>query len=381
MKEISLNDLRKLPEGSYRLIDVRDEALASYGMLPGAIHIDMEELGKEDNAAIGDIPQDKTIILYCQIGKKTREAEELPALNGREYYGLEGGYMGYLQDELAHMEVGGEKQKKAEMSIRKKYHKQLFSRFAKACKTYKLINEGDHIAVCISGGKDSMLMAKLFQEIQTHRQVKFDVTFLVMDPGYNKENRQLIESNAKALGIPITIFESNIFDSVDNIEKSPCYICARMRRGFLYSKAKELGCNKIALGHHYDDVIETILMGMLQGGQIQTMMPKLHSTNFEGMELIRPMYFIRESDICAWRDYNELHFLQCACHFTETCSTCHTDGTTSSKRLETKKLIERLKKDNPFVESNIFRSVENVQLNTIIEYKKDGVRHNFLDEY
>lgn len=381
MKEISLNDLRKLPEDSYRLIDVRDEALASYGMLPGAIHIDMEELGKEDNAAIGDIPQDKTIILYCQIGKKTKEAEELPSLNGRDYYSLEGGYMAYLQDELSKMEAGGEKQKKAEMSIRKKYHKQLFSRFAKACKTYKLINEGDHIAVCISGGKDSMLMAKLFQEIQTHRQVKFDVTFLVMDPGYNKENRQLIESNAKALGIPITIFESNIFDSVDNIEKSPCYICARMRRGFLYSKAKELGCNKIALGHHYDDVIETILMGMLQGGQIQTMMPKLHSTNFEGMELIRPMYFIRESDICAWRDYNELHFLQCACHFTETCSTCHTDGTTSSKRLETKKLIERLKKDNPFVESNIFRSVENVQLNTIIEYKKDGVRHNFLDEY
>ena len=381
MKEISLNDLRKLPEGSYRLIDVRDEALASYGMLPGAIHIDMEELGKEDNAAIGDIPQDKTIILYCQIGKKTKEAEELPSLNGREYYSLEGGYMAYLQDELSKMEAGGEKQKKAEMSIRKKYHKQLFSRFAKACKTYKLINEGDHIAVCISGGKDSMLMAKLFQEIQTHRQVKFEVTFLVMDPGYNKENRQLIESNAKALGIPITIFESNIFESVDNIEKSPCYICARMRRGFLYSKAKELGCNKIALGHHYDDVIETILMGMLQGGQIQTMMPKLHSTNFEGMELIRPMYFIRESDICAWRDYNELHFLQCACHFTETCSTCHTDGTTSSKRLETKKLIERLKKDNPFVESNIFRSVENVQLNTIIEYKKDGVRHNFLDEY
>lgn len=381
MKEISLNDFRKLPEGSYRLIDVRDEALASYGMLPGAIHVDMEELQKEDNAVIGDIPKDKKLILYCQIGKKTKEAEDLPSLNGREYYSLEGGYMAYLQDELSKMEAGGEKQKKAEMSIRKKYHKQLFSRFAKACKTYKLINEGDHIAVCISGGKDSMLMAKLFQEIQTHRQVKFDVTFLVMDPGYNKENRRLIESNAKALGIPITIFESNIFDSVDNIEKSPCYICARMRRGFLYSKAKELGCNKIALGHHYDDVIETILMGMLQGGQIQTMMPKLHSTNFEGMELIRPMYFIRESDICAWRDYNELHFLQCACHFTETCSTCHTDGTTSSKRLETKKLIERLKKDNPFVESNIFRSVENVQLNTIIEYKKDGVRHNFLDEY
>jgi len=275
----------------------------------------------------------------------------------------------------------GEKQKKAEMSIRKKYHKQLFSRFAKACKTYKLINEGDHIAVCISGGKDSMLMAKLFQEIQTHRQVQFKITFLVMDPGYNKANRDLIESNARELGIPITIFESNIFDSVDNIEKSPCYICARMRRGFLYSKAKELGCNKIALGHHYDDVIETILMGMLQGGQIQTMMPKLHSTNFEGMELIRPMYFIRESDICAWRDYNELHFLQCACHFTEAYMSEHAEDPTVSKRFETKKLIAMLKKDNPFVESNIFRSVENVQLNTIIEYKKDGVRHNFLDEY
>ncbi len=380
MKEISIKKLRKLPEDSYKLIDVRDEALAAYGMLPGAIRIDMDKLEKKENAAIKKIPQDKKLILYCQIGQKTKEAEELPALEGREYYGLEGGYMAYLQDELEHFKKG-EKQQKAEESIRKKYHKQLFSRFAKACKTYKLINPGDKIAVCISGGKDSMLMAKLFQEIQKHRQIPFEVTFLVMDPGYNKENRALIESNAKALGIPITIFESDIFDSVDNIEKSPCYICARMRRGFLYSKAKELGCNKIALGHHYDDVIETILMGMLQGGQIQTMMPKLHSTNFEGMELIRPMYFIRESDICAWRDYNELHFLQCACHFTETCTTCHTDGTTSSKRLETKKLIEKLKKTNPFVESNIFRSVENVQLNTIIEYKKDGVRHNFLDEY
>ncbi|RKM59688.1 ATPase [Butyrivibrio sp. XB500-5] len=380
MKEISIKKLRKLPEDSYKLIDVRDEALAAYGMLPGAIRIDMDKLEKKENAAIKKIPQDKKLILYCQIGQKTKEAEDLLALEGREYYGLKGGYMAYLQDELEHFKKG-EKQQKAEESIRKKYHKQLFSRFAKACKTYKLINPGDKIAVCISGGKDSMLMAKLFQEIQKHRQIPFEVTFLVMDPGYNKENRALIESNAKALGIPITIFESDIFDSVDNIEKSPCYICARMRRGFLYSKAKELGCNKIALGHHYDDVIETILMGMLQGGQIQTMMPKLHSTNFEGMELIRPMYFIRESDICAWRDYNELHFLQCACHFTETCTTCHTDGTTSSKRLETKKLIEKLKKTNPFVESNIFRSVENVQLNTIIEYKKDGVRHNFLDEY
>ncbi len=226
-----------------------------------------------------------------------------------------------------------------------------------------------------------MLMAKLFQEIQRHRQMEFELTFLVVDPGYNKENRVLIESNARSLGIPITIFESTIFDTVDTIEKSPCYLCARMRRGYLYSKAKELGCNKIALGHHYDDVIETILMGMLYGAQIQTMMPKLHSTNFEGMELIRPLYLVRESDICAWRDYNELRFLQCACHFTEMCNTSHEDEESSSKRLETKRLIAELKKSNPFVESNIFRSVENVNLDTVIEYKQKGVRHNFLDEY
>ena len=274
-----------------------------------------------------------------------------------------------------------EKQRRAEECIRKKFHKQLFTPFAKACKNYQLISEGDHIAVCISGGKDSMLMAKLFQEIQRHRKCNFKLTFLVMDPGYNKANRELIESNAKDLGIPITIFESEIFDAVDTIEKSPCYLCARMRRGYLYSKAKELGCNKIALGHHYDDVIETILMGMLYGAQMQTMMPKLHSTNFEGMELIRPLYLVRESDICAWRDYNDLHFLRCACHFTETCETIQEDGTSTSKRLETKKLIAELKKANPYIESNIFRSAENVNVDTLIAYKKNGERHHFLDDY
>ncbi|MCR5283538.1 MAG: tRNA 2-thiocytidine biosynthesis TtcA family protein [Lachnospiraceae bacterium] len=274
-----------------------------------------------------------------------------------------------------------EKQHRAEESIRKKFHKQLFTPFAKACKNYQLISEGDHIAVCISGGKDSMLMAKLFQEIQRHRKCSFDLTFLVMDPGYNRENRELIESNAKALGIPITVFESTIFDAVDTSEKNPCYLCARMRRGYLYSKARELGCNKIALGHHYDDVIETILMGMLQGGQIQTMMPKLHSIHFDGMELIRPLYLIRESDICAWRDYNDLQFLRCACHFTATCSGGEEDEETASKRLETKKLIAELKKTNPYIESNIFKSVENVNLSTIIAYKKDGERHHFLDAY
>ena len=380
MKEISYNELKSLPEGSYKLIDIRRESLADYGMMPGARNIPFDDL--EGSKELADIPKEKKLIFYCEVGKLSKEIDDTREyLEGRDCYSLAEGYMGYIRAGLESREDKEEKRKKAELSIRKKYHKQLFSRFAKACKTYKLINPGDHIAVCISGGKDSMLMAKLFQEIQTHRQVKFDLTFLVMDPGYNKENRELIEKNAEALGIPITIFESTIFDTVDTIENSPCYLCARMRRGYLYSKAKELGCNKIALGHHYDDVIETILMGMVYGGQIQTMMPKLHSTNFEGMELIRPMYLIRESDICAWRDYNELHFLQCACHFTETCSTCHEDGTTSSKRLETKKLIAELKKVNPFVESNIFRSVENVNLDTVIEYKQKGVRHNFLDEY
>ncbi|MCR5144939.1 MAG: tRNA 2-thiocytidine biosynthesis protein TtcA [Lachnospiraceae bacterium] len=270
---------------------------------------------------------------------------------------------------------------KVETGIRKTFHKALFSPFAKACKTYDMIQEGDKIAVCISGGKDSMLMAKLFQELQKHRKVNFDLVFLAMDPGYNDANRKLIEENAEALGIPLTIYESDIFDAVDTVDKNPCYLCARMRRGHLYSKARELGCNKIALGHHYDDVIETILMGMLYGAQIQTMMPKLHSTNFKGMELIRPMYLIREADICRWRDYNELQFLQCACHFTETCWTVREDGSSASKRMEIKQLIAKLKEVNPYVETNIFNSVTNVNLSTVIEYKKDGVKHNFLDDY
>lgn len=380
MKEITYAELKELPKDSYRLIDIRDEGLTAYGMIPGAINVFVEDLDK--SAEIKAIPADKKLVFYCEIGRMSREIDDTAEyLEGRDCYSLEKGYVGYVRASISSDEDRAERQKKAEESIQKKFHKQLFSPFARACKNYKLIEDGDHIAVCISGGKDSMLMAKLFQEIKRHRQVNFDLTFLVMDPGYNKENRELIESNAAALGIPITIFESTIFDAVDTIEKSPCYLCARMRRGYLYSKAKEFGCNKIALGHHYDDVIETILMGMIHGGQVQTMMPKLHSTNFEGMELIRPLYLVREADICAWRDYNELHFLQCACHFTDTCTTCHEDGTTSSKRLETKKLIAELKKTNPFVESNIFKSVENVNVDTVIEYKKNGIRHNFLDEY
>lgn len=267
----------------------------------------------------------------------------------------------------------------AEKSIRKKFHRVLWSRFAKAIVTYELIQPGDKIAVCISGGKDSMLMAKLFQELKMHDKFPFELVFLVMDPGYAEENRRLIEENAAALSVPITIFGSDIFESVTHVQKNPCYLCARMRRGYLYSKAKELGCNKIALGHHFDDVIETILMGMLYGGQVQTMMPKLHSTNFEGMELIRPMYFIREDDIKHWRDYNGLHFLRCACKFTEACEISPEEEL--SKRLEVKKLIAEMKKTNPQVEKNIFRSVENVNLRTIISYKNDMGIHHFLDDY
>lgn len=379
MKSFTTDELNTRKD--YVLVDTRDSSSTAYGMIPGAVHIPEDELKADFEKYAKELAPGKSLVIYCQRGIRSADLAEELEKRGRDAYNLEGGYLAYLLDKTSQKEEGESKQEKAELSIRKKFHKQLFGPFAKACKMYKLIEEGDHIAVCISGGKDSMLMAKLFQEIKRHRQVEFELTFLVMDPGYNKENRSIIEKNAESLGIPITIFESDIFDTVDTIEKSPCYLCARMRRGYLYSKAKELGCNKIALGHHYDDVIETILMGMLQSGQIQTMMPKLHSTNFEGMELIRPLYLVREKDICAWRDYNDLFFLQCACHFADTCTTCHEDGTTSSKRLETKKLIAQLKKDNPYLESNIFNSVSNVNLDTIIEYKKDGIRHNFLDEY
>ncbi len=277
-------------------------------------------------------------------------------------------------------EASAARRERAEKSIQKKFHKELFSKFAKAINAYELVEENDHIAVCVSGGKDSMLMAKLFQELKRHNKFEFGLTFLVMDPGYSEPNRKLIEENARLLGIPAVFFHSGIFDAVESVGKSPCYLCARMRRGYLYQKAKELGCNKIALGHHYDDVIETILMGMLYGAQVQTMMPKLRSVNFEGMELIRPMYLIREADIKRWRDYNGLRFLQCACHFTENCSESR-DGIGDSKRLEVKELIARLKETNPYVEANIFRSVENVNLDTVIAYKQDGEKHCFLDRY
>lgn len=272
-----------------------------------------------------------------------------------------------------------DKAKEVERSINKRFHKGIWSRFTAAINDYELIQEGDRIAVCISGGKDSMLMAKLFQELKRHNKFPFEVEYIVMDPGYSKANREQIEYNAKLLNVPVTIFESNIFESVFHVEKSPCYLCARMRRGYLYNQAKMMGCNKIALGHHYDDVIETILMSMLYAGQVQTMMPKLHSTNFDGMELIRPMYLIREDEIKRWRDYNNLTFLQCACKFTENCAVNEKENL--SKRLEIKNMIREMKKINPQVESNIFKSVENVNLDTVIAYKKNSVKHNFLEFY
>lgn len=283
--------------------------------------------------------------------------------------------------EISGGKTDAERTREIERSIIKKFRKPVWRRFTKALNDYELVKDGDKIAVCISGGKDSMLMAKLFQELARHGKKNFDVVFLVMNPGYNERNFQLIKENARILNIPITVFQSEIFNIVASEESSPCYLCARMRRGYLYSRAKELGCNKIALGHHYDDVIETILMGMLYGGQVQTMMPKLHSTNFEGMELIRPMYLIREADIIHWADYNNLHFIRCACRFTEKVAAAAEEEDKGSKRAEVKALIRQLAAKDPVVEFNIFKSVENVNLNTVIAYKKDGVKHHFLETY
>ena len=269
---------------------------------------------------------------------------------------------------------------RVERSLTKKYHKEIWAPFTRAVKTYELIKEGDRIAVCISGGKDSMLMAKLMQMLRRHSDVPFDLVYLVMDPGYNEINRHKIEANAALLQIPITIFETNIFEVANSTDKNPCYLCARMRRGHLYSKAKELGCNKIALGHHFSDVIETTVMGMFYGSQLQAMLPKLHSTNFEGMELIRPLYCVHEDDIIAWKRYNELDFIQCACRFTENCTMCDNGGG-GSKRQKVKTLIRRLKRDNPNIEKSIFNSIHAVSLDTMVGYKYKGKRHSFLDIY
>lgn len=270
-----------------------------------------------------------------------------------------------------------EKFELVEKSIQKKYRRKIWIPFLTAIKEYRLIQEGDRIAVCISGGKDSMLMAKCMQHLQKYSDFPFEVKFLVMDPGYSAANRQRILDNAAVLRLPVRVFETRIFDIVYREDRSPCYLCARMRRGFLYKHARELGCNKIALGHHFDDVIETILMSVFYGAEIRTMMPKLHSTNYPGMQLIRPMYRVREADIIAWSRYNGLSFLQCACRFTENCE--RTGG--GSKRQEMKKLIAALRKENPNIDKNIFHSVENVNLEAVVGYRQGGEKHVFLDDY
>jgi len=271
-----------------------------------------------------------------------------------------------------------EKYKEIERSIIKKFRKEIYSKFVKAVSDYKLINENDKIMVCISGGKDSFLLAKCIQELSIHGKFPFEVHYVVMDPGYNDYNKQYIIDNAKTLNVPIDIFESDIFDVVEKIDKSPCYLCARMRRGFLYSKAKELGCNKIALGHHFDDIIETTLLSMFYGSEIKTMMPKLHSDNFEGLELIRPLYLVKEQDILSWKNFNDLTFINCACRFTEGCSLIN-DGT--SKRLEMKELIKKLRKVNPDIDHNIFKAMDNINLNCSLGYIKGNKKYSFLDEY
>ena len=363
-----------------QVIDLREDADFEKETYPGAIHIYWEEFDEH----MEEVRKDCPVYLICYSGQKSEEIAGELSEKGYEIYSVKNGYRAWLKLKLTRImakpDEAEQRTRDIERSIIKKFRKPIWRRFTRAIREYELVQDGDKIAVCISGGKDSMLMAKLFQELSRHGKKNFEVIFLVMNPGYNEINYQTIKDNAEILNVPITVFESDIFNIVASEEQSPCYLCARMRRGYLYSKAKELGCNKIALGHHYDDVIETILMGMLYGAQVQTMMPKLHSTNFEGMELIRPLYLIREADIIHWANYNDLHFIQCACRFTEHCASC--GGTEKgSKRAEIKELIHELAQKDPVIEYNIFRSVENVNLNTVIGYKQDGVRHNFLDTY
>ena len=371
---ITIEELNKLDKDTYQIIDIRDKEEVQKDEMTGAVYVPTDEIETSEKVDLS-----KKLIVCCRIGKISIDVAERLREKGVDAVSLEGGYTAWLLDSIKRKEAESIS-RDVEQSIRKKFRKKIWRMFAKAINTYDLVKEGDKIAVCISGGKDSMLMAKLFQELKLHNKFEFEVKFLVMDPGYSPENRKVIEENARKLNIPITIYESDIFESVYNVEKSPCYLCARMRRGYLYKFAKDMGCNKIALGHHYDDVIETILMGMLYSGQVQTMMPKLHSTNYEGMELIRPLYLIREQDIKSWCRYNDLHFIQCACKFTDTCTTCNNEEN-RSKRVEIKELIKTLKQVNPYVEGNIFKSVENVSLEAIVAYKIDGVKHSFLETY
>ena len=383
MKSITIESLERTDKDKVLVVDIRPEDQYQRGTFPGAVNLPMAEF--EDRKTELELYKDKEIYLMCHTGERSLEYVQDLIADGYDAGNVTGGYRSYLKLTLTRFvqkdseEQLAERTREIERSIIKKFRRSVWRPFTKALNEYQLVQEGDKIAVCISGGKDSMLMAKLFQELKRHGKVNFDVVFLVMNPGYNEDNWNIILNNAKLLGIPLTVFESDIFDTVATIDKNPCYLCARMRRGYLYSKAKELGCNKIALGHHFDDVIETILMGMLYSAKIETMMPKLHSQNFEGMELIRPMYMIKEEGIKAWRDYNKLQFIQCACRFTENCSTC--GGGRKSKRDEMKELVEQFRNISSVIDTNIFNSIHNINLNTVIGYHKDDMKYNFLDDY
>lgn len=379
--EISLEELAALPADQVYLIDIRDTAAFGRGSLPGAVNVD--PLALQQGAV--DLPEDKLLVCLCMWGKISLGLAANLREQGYTAVSLTGGYSLWLQQKLkkdAELAAQDENRlKRIETSLRRKYKRRILNKFVQAICDYDMIQPGDKIAVCISGGKDSMLMAKCFQELKRHNKFPFDLVFLCMDPGYNEMNRKVIEENAKLLQVPLTFFSTDIFENVFHVEDNPCYLCAKMRRGYLYRKARELGCNKIALGHHFDDVIETNLMSMLYSGAIRTMLPRLKSTSCPGMELLRPLYYVRERDIKSWRDENGLYFIQCACKFTETCSTCHTDGTTDSKRLEVKKLIASLEKENSQVPANIFHALENVNLDTVLKYKLHGKEHRFLEEF
>ena len=385
MKTITIEELEALKDAEKTIVDIRPQDQYMRGTFPGAVSLPASRLEEQYEEETARLDKMHPVYVMCHTGEKSQEWFRRLTGDGFDAVNVEGGYRAWLRLSLSRF-VGGEseadreeKRARIEQSIIKKFRKPIWRAFTRALNTYDLIQEGDKIAVCISGGKDSMLMAKLFQELKKHGKFQFETVFLVMNPGYNADNWKIIQDNAKLLGIPLTVFESDIFDTVATIEQNPCYLCARMRRGHLYAQAKALGCNKIALGHHFDDVIETILMGMLYSGKIETMMPKLHSQNFEGMELIRPMYLIKEDAVKAWRDYNGLQFIQCACRFTENCVSC--GGGRGSKRDEMKELIAHFRKESDVIEKNIFKSVHNINLKTVIGYHKDDWTYNFLDDY
>ena len=385
MKTITIEELEALKDAEKTIVDIRPQDQYMRGTFPGAVSLPASRLEEQYEEETARLDKMHPVYVMCHTGEKSQEWVRRLTGDGFDAVNVEGGYRAWLRLSLSRF-VGGEseadreeKRARIEQSIIKKFRKPIWRAFTRALNTYDLIQEGDKIAVCISGGKDSMLMAKLFQELKKHGKFQFETVFLVMNPGYNADNWKIIQDNANLLGIPLTVFESDIFDTVATIEQNPCYLCARMRRGHLYAQAKALGCNKIALGHHFDDVIETILMGMLYSGKIETMMPKLHSQNFEGMELIRPMYLIKEDAVKAWRDYNGLQFIQCACRFTENCVSC--GGGRGSKRDEMKELIAHFRKESDVIEKNIFKSVHNINLKTVIGYHKDDWTYNFLDDY